>query len=203
MATAVFLSFPVYGHLAPALGVVSELVRQGERVIFFATGRSRAKIEATGAEFRCYRHGHDEFNPDPPTEGLFSDMARLSALTEQLIPEIIEEVAGLEIDYCLIDTKSLWGRLVAQILNLPAVTFSVVFAIRPGVVQPAVLVNMLYGGAEQEGLLRGLLGLNKYFGTARRIDHAHGTLSPGIVEYLGNPNPINIIFTSRAFQIGA
>jgi MGT family glycosyltransferase len=202
MATTVFLSFPVHGHLAPALGVVSELVRRGERVIFFATNRSRAKVEATGAEFRCYRHGHDEFNPNPPTEGLFSDMARLSALTEQLIPEILEELADESIDYCLIDTKSLWGRLVAQTLQLPAITFSVVFAIRPGVVEPANLVNMLYGGATQEGLLRGLTALNQYFSTARRIDHKYATISPGIVEYLGNPHPLNVIFTSRALQIG-
>ncbi len=202
MATAVFLSFPVHGHLAPALGVVSELVRRGERVILFATGRSRSKVEATGAEFRSYRHGHDEFNPNPPTEGLFSDMARLSALSRQLIPELLEDLAGESIDYCLIDTKSLWGRLVAQALKLRAITFSVVFAIRPGVVPPAELVNMLYGGASQEGLLRGLTAFNEYFDTVRSIDHEHATVSPGIIEYLGNPHPLNIIFTSRAFQIG-
>lgn len=202
MATAAFFSYPVHGHIAPALGVVGELVRRGERVLFFATERSRAKIEATGAEFRCYRHGHDEFNPDPPTDGLFSDMARLSALTEKLIPELLEQLAGEQVDYLLIDTKSMWGRLVAQVLQLPAVTFSVVFALRPGVVAPAELVNMLYGGASQDGLLRGLEGLNRYFGNVRRMDRAHGTRSPGIVEYLGNPHPLNIIFTSRAFQIG-
>ena len=202
MATAVFLSFPVHGHLAPALGVISELVRRGERIIFFATGRSRAKVEATGAEFRCYRHEHDEFNPNPPTEGLFSDMARLSALSAQLIPEILEELAGESIDYVLVDTKSLWGRLVAQTLRLPAITFSVVFAIRPGVVPPAELVNMLYGGATQDGLLRGLRALNEYYGVVRGIDRKYETVAPGIVEYLGNPHPLNIIFTSRAFQIG-
>ncbi len=202
MATAVFFSYPVHGHIAPALGVVGDLVRRGERVLFFATERSRAKIEATGAEFRCYRHGHDEFNPDPPTDGLFSDMARLSALTEELVPELVEQLAGEQVDYLLIDTKSLWGRLVAQVLKLPAVTFSVVFALRPGVVAPAELVNMLYGGASQDGLLRGLEGLNRYFGNVRRMDRANRTHSPGIVEYLGNPHPMNIIFTSRAFQIG-
>lgn len=202
MAVAVFFSYPVHGHIAPALGVVSELVQRGERVLFFATGRSRAKIEATGAEFRSYRHRHDEFNPDPPTEGLFSDMDRLSKLTEQLIPEILEELSSIHVDYILVDTKSLWGRLVAQALKRPTVTLSVVFALRPGVIQPAELVNMLYGGASQQGLLRGLNGLNQYFETVRRIDHRHSTLSPGIVEYLANPHPLNIIFTSRAFQIG-
>jgi MGT family glycosyltransferase len=202
LATAVFLSFPVHGHIAPALGVVSELVQRGERVLFFATERSRAKVESTGAEFCRYRHRHDEFNPDPPTEGLFSDMARLSALTEQLVPEILEQLSGEQVDYLLVDTKSLWGRLVAQVLKLPAITFSVVFALRPGIVQPPELVKMLYGGATQDGLLRGLTGLNHYLETVRRIDHLHGTVSPGIVEYLGNPHSLNIIFTSREFQIG-
>jgi MGT family glycosyltransferase len=202
VATAAFFSYPVHGHIAPALGVVGELVRRGDRVLFFATERSRAKIEATGAEFRCYRHGHDEFNPDPPTDGLFSDMARLSALTEKLVPELLQQLSGEKVDYLLVDTKSLWGRLVAQILQLPAVTFSVVFALRPGVVAPADLVNMLYGGTSKEGLLRGLEGLNQYFGNVRRMDRANGSRSPGIVEYLGNPHPLNIIFTSRAFQIG-
>jgi MGT family glycosyltransferase len=202
VATAAFFSYPVHGHIAPALGVVAELVRHGERVLFFATERSRSKIEATGAEFRCYRHRHDEFNPDPPTEGLFSDMARLSKLAECLIPELLEQLQGEAVNYLLIDTKSLWGRLVGQIVSLPAVTLSVVFALRPGVVAPADLANMLYGGAKLDGLLRGLNGLNQYFGTVRRIDHTYGTISPGIVEYLCNPHPLNIIFTSRAFQLG-
>ena len=201
MGTAVVLSYPTHGHIAPALGVVAELVRRGERVIFYATERSREKIEATGAEFRSYARRHDEFSPTPPTDGLFSDMARLIALTEELLPGLLNCVEEDAPDYLLIDTKSVWGRLAAQVLGIPAVTLSVVFAIRPEVVPVTDLVNLLYGGAPEDKLRAGLTSLSRYLEVARRIGKRHGSCTPGIIEYLGNPHPLNIIFTSREFQV--
>ena len=108
MGTAVVLSYPTHGHIAPALGVVAELVRRGEKVIFYATERSRKKIEETGAVFRPYGRRHDDFNPTPPTDGLFSDMARLIALTEELLPGLLNQVKEDAPDYLLVDTKSVW-----------------------------------------------------------------------------------------------
>src|SRR4051794_1737499 len=116
MGRAVALIYPTHGHIAPALGVVSELVSCGEDVVFYGTGRSRQKIEDTGAQYRFYGHGHDEFSPTPPAEGLFSDMSRLLALTEQLLPDLLTEIRAFAPDYLLIDTKSLWGRYVGQVL---------------------------------------------------------------------------------------
>ena len=203
MGRAAVLAYPTYGHIAPILPVAAELARRGEEVFFYGTGRSRAKIEATGACFRAYARGHDDFNPTPPTEGLFSDMARLAALTEDILPGLLDEVRALAPAYLLIDTKSLWGRLVGQILGIPAVTLSVVFAIRDGVIGVPELTGFLYSGAPAERLLGGLLGLGSYFETARRLTRRYATPAPGIVAYLGNPQPLNIIFTSREFQPGS
>jgi len=203
MGRAVVLAYPTYGHIAPILPVAAELARRGEEVFFYGTGRSRAKIEATGACFRAYARGHDDFNPTPPTEGLFSDMARLAALTEDILPGLLDEVRALAPAYLLIDTKSLWGRLVGQILGIPAVTLSVVFAIRDGVIGVPELTGLLYSGAPAEKLLGGLLGLGEYFETARRLMRRYGTAAPGIVAYLGNPQPLNIVFTSRELQPGS
>ncbi|HWB85715.1 MAG TPA: macrolide family glycosyltransferase [Bryobacteraceae bacterium] len=201
MSTAVVLVYPTHGHIAPALGVVAELVRRGERVVFYGTGRAREKIERTGAEFRLYARRHDAFNPTPPTGGLFSDMERLSALTEELLPGLLDEVSAAGADYLLVDTKSLWGRFVGQVLGLPAVTMSVVFGIRPDLISVPELVNHLYGGAPREGLLAGLRSLGHYFDICGRMDGHYGTAAPGIIGYLGNPHPLHIIFTSRAFQL--
>jgi MGT family glycosyltransferase len=201
VGTAVALIYPTHGHIAPVLGVVEELVRRGERVIFYATGRSRSRIESTGAEFRSYAVGHDAFSPTPPTDGLFSDMARLGALTEQLLPALSEQVRRDQPDYLLVDSKSLWGRLVGQVLETPAVTLSVVFAIQRGIIGVPDLVNGLYGGASREKMLAGLAALSRYGEIGRRLQACHGTVCPGIVEYLGNPQPLNIIFTSREFQL--
>jgi MGT family glycosyltransferase len=201
MSTAVVLSYPTHGHITPAMGVVSELVKRGENVIFYATNRSRAKIQNSGAEFRAYGRDHDHFSPTPPTDGLFSDMARLIALTEDMLPDLLDRVANDAPDYVLVDTKSLWGRLTAQILGIPAITMSVVFAIQPKLVPVPALVNGLYGGSSNDRLFTGLEGLGRYFEAARRMTQRYGTRSPGIVGYLGNPHPLNIIFTSREFQL--
>ena len=133
MARFVVLAYPTYGHIAPILPVVEELVARGDDIVFYGTGRSRARIESTGARYRAYKRRHDDFNPTPPTEGLFSDMARLAALTEETLPALLDEVSEDAPDCLLIDTKSLWGRFVGQILGVPAITLSVVFAIRDGV----------------------------------------------------------------------
>jgi UDP:flavonoid glycosyltransferase YjiC (YdhE family) len=196
------LIYPTYGHITPALAVVEELVRRGESLVFYATGRSRARVEQTGARFEAYERGHDEFNPDPPTDGLLSDMARLLALSETLLPRLLAEVAQERPDYLLVDTKSVWGRLVGQFLGLRTITLSVVFAIKPDLVAVPDLVNWLYAGASPERLVNGLQQLACYADTARRIAARHdGVRAPDIVEFLGNPQPLNIIFTSRAFQL--
>jgi MGT family glycosyltransferase len=201
MGTGVALIYPTQGHIARALGVVSDVVAHGEKVFLYGTGRSRQKIERTGAQCKLYGHGHDEFSPTHPAEGLFSDMSRLLALTEQLLPELLADVHASCPDYLLIDTKSLWGRLVAQILQIPAITLSVVFAIQPKSIGVPDLVRFLYSGANGEKLLRGLIEFTRYTAAARQLDRKYGTSSPGIIEYLGNPQPLNIIFTSREFQL--
>jgi MGT family glycosyltransferase len=201
MGKAVALIYPTQGHIAPALGVVSELVACGESVVFYGTGRSRQKIEDTGAQYRFYGHGHDEFSPSPPAEGLLSDMSRLLALTERLLPNLLADLRALAPDYLLIDTKSLWGRFAGQVLNIPAITLSVVFAIQPHSIGVPDLARFLYNGANGEKLLRGLLEFSRYTAASRQVDRRYGTVSPGIVEYLGNPQPLNVIFTSREFQL--
>jgi MGT family glycosyltransferase len=202
MARGAVLAYPTHGHIAPILPVAAELTRRGEEVFFYGTGRSRAKIEATGARFRAYSRGHDDFNPTPPTDGLFSDMARLSALTEEILPGLLQEVRELAPSYLLIDTKSVWGRLVGKVLGIPAATLSVVFAIQDGAIGIQELTGLLYSGAPAEKLFHGLLGLGAYYETARHLTRRYGVMSPGIISYLGNPQPLNIIFTSRELQPG-
>jgi MGT family glycosyltransferase len=201
VSTAAILSYPAHGHIAPALGVAKELVARGEQVVFWATGRSAKKIEATGAEFRQYGSEYNRFDPNPPTDGLFSDMVRLASLTEDLLPNLLRQVEAEQPDYLLLDTKSFWGRVIAHTLGLPAVTMSVVFAIQHGLVSAGDLVNLLYGKAPVEALLAGIHKLSSYMDVARRLGSRYGVSSPGIIDYLGNPNPLNVIFTSREFQL--
>lgn len=201
MSTTAVLCYPTHGHVAPKLAVVAELVRRGERVVYYSTERSRARIEATGAEFRPYAYPYEAFDPTPPTEGLFSDMARLITLTQQLLPELLTELRALAPDYLLLDSKSVWGNLAGQILGVPAATLSVVFALHPKLVTVDYLAPRLYGGASAAVLQRALVHLHSYMEVAQALDRQYQTRSPNVVEFLGNPQPLNIIFTSQLFQL--
>ena len=201
MGKAVALVYPTHGHITPSLAVVHELVRRGEEVVFYATPRARAQVEQTGARFRAYEASDTDFNPDPPTDGLLADMARLLALTEQTLPRLLDEIRSEAPDYILIDTKSVWGRLAAEALGLPAITMSVVFALTRDHIAVPDLVRMLYGGASRETLLDGLQDFERYAATARRLAARHGVTAPDLIDFLSNPQPLTIVFTSREFQI--
>ncbi|CAN5749932.1 glycosyltransferase [soil metagenome] len=202
MATAVVLCYPTHGHIAPKLAVVEALVRRGERVIYYSAERARAKIEQTGAEFRAYAYDYNDFDPNPPTEGLFSDMERLLKLSEAMLPGLLVELRAIQPDYLLLDSKSIWGNLAGQILRVPAITLSVVFALHEKLVDAAYLVPRLYNGATPDVLQRALLHLHSYFEVAQRLSQQYGIHCPNLVEFLGNPQPLNIIFTSQLFQLG-
>jgi MGT family glycosyltransferase len=201
MGKAVALVYPTHGHLTPSLAVVHELVRRGEEVVFYATPRARAQVEQTGASFRAYEASDTDFNPDPPTDGLLADMARLLALTERTLPRLLDEIRSEAPDYILIDTKSVWGRLAAEALELPAITLSVVFALTRDHIAVPDLVRMLYGGASRDTLVDGLQEFERYAATARRLAARHGVTAPDLIDFLSNPQPLTIVFTSREFQI--
>jgi MGT family glycosyltransferase len=201
MGKAVALVYPTHGHITPSLAVVHELVRRGEEVVFYATPRARAQVERTGAAFRAYEASDTDFNPDPPTDGLLADMSRLLALTERTLPRLLAEIRSEAPDYILIDTKSVWGRLAAQALDVPAITLSVVFALTREHIAVPDLVRMLYGGASSDTLLSGLQDFERYAATARRLAARYRVSAPDLVDFLSNPQPLTIVFTSREFQI--
>lgn len=200
MARAVFFSFPAYGHITPALAVVRELTGHGEEVHVFATERSHDAVTAAGASLHLYPAPYERFDPRPATSGLFSDMPRLLGLAEEILPSLVEAVRALAPDYVLLDTKSIWGRLTAVSLGLPAATMSVVFAIRPGVVSASDLVRMLYASAPEAGIVAGLKGFSAYAAIAQRLARHYRAPVPDLIAFLGNPQPLNVIFTSRALQ---
>ena len=55
MAKYVVINIPAYGHVNPTLAVVQELVRRGDKVVYYLTEEFRAAVEATGATFRPYQ----------------------------------------------------------------------------------------------------------------------------------------------------
>ncbi|MBV7329457.1 glycosyl transferase family 1 [Chloroflexi bacterium TSY] len=201
MSTAVFLSHPAHGHINPTLPVVAELVRRGEKVVYYATDLFRAKVEATGAEYRSF--GPQElFERQLAYGGIFGGMAGLIEATEEILPNLLAELRDDLPDYLLLEAHSVPGNLVQKILDLPAMTLCAMFAFNERLISPPALNRFMYAQAPAPVVLDGLLGLNHYTEVAQRISQRYGILCPNIIEYLSNPQPLNIVFTSQYFQIG-
>jgi MGT family glycosyltransferase len=200
MSTICIIGHPASGHINPTLPVAEGLQRRGHRVYYYATEPFRAKVEQTGSCFRSYGP-QDLFERNLSRGGLLGGMAGLIETTESILPALIRAVSLDEPDFLLVEAHAVWGNLLAQILDIPATTLCSMFAINDSLISAAELLAHLYGKSPREAAFEGLLGLSRYFDTARRLRGRYKASCPGIVNYLGNRQPLNIVFTSREFQI--
>lgn len=200
MSTAIMLNLPEAGHMHPTLPLLAELAQRGERVICYAIDPFRQAIEQAGAEFRPYPNAR-ALIPPAHAGGLFSVMAFLASATEAILPTLLEEVRAIGPDYLLIDSMSMWGALVQQVLQIPAITISSVFVTYPKMTADE-MIRMNYQHLPKEVLLSGIDALHTYFEITQRIDHQFGTQSPNIVGAFSNAQPLNILFTTGEFHPG-
>jgi MGT family glycosyltransferase len=198
MATAVILNLPEHGHMNATYPLVQELVRRGERVIYYTTEPFRRPVEAAGAEFAAYP---EAFQAPVHTGGLYSVMAFLMGYAERVLPALLKRLSDNPPDYLLIDSMCIWGNLLSQVTGIPAVMMSSVFVPNPDTVSTEEMLARAYGMAPKEVILDGIDALNTYLITSQRIDRLYGTESPDIVQFFANRQDCNILFTSRDFHL--
>jgi MGT family glycosyltransferase len=170
-------------------------------MVYYATEPFRAKVERTGAAFRSYGD-HEMFERNLGAGGMLGGMAGLIETTERILPALADALRAERPDYLLIEAHAVWGNLLAQMLEVPAATLCSMFAMNESLIDAAGLMGHLYGSAQRDLAFEGLLALGGYFEAARRLQGRFGVVSPGIVDYLGNRQRLNLVFTSREFQIG-
>jgi MGT family glycosyltransferase len=201
MAKIVVLNLPEHGHMNTTYPVVTELVRRGNEVTYYATEPYRANVEAAGAGFASYGDS-ESMRPPAHAGGLHSVMAWEMSLAEKLLPQLVKEVSAAKPDYLLTDSMCVWGNLLQQILKVPGICMASVFVPNDRHVTVEAMVQAGYGAARKELLLAGIDALNSYIEISRRIDQRFGTLSPNIVEFFSNRQGLNVVFTSREFHPG-
>lgn len=118
MATVVVFSTPWVGHVHPSLPIVAELVRRGDRVIYYCTELFRAQIAATGAEFRPLPHDFGPFLAidNPRCCEMAVEFQRCS---ERSMPQLVNELKAAAPSYVFSDFLAWWGRYAAQALGVP------------------------------------------------------------------------------------
>ena len=176
----VFLGVPAWGHVNPTLGVAAELVRRGHQVTYHCGEPHRAAIEATGAEFRAYEPGW--IQDDMPHDGDVVGLGRvIEEAARRIRPALTAELRDDPPDVIVHDSLALWGKELAAELEIPAVcsTTTLVFDRRVALSRPELLARIAAQHARQP---KALVEIRSLF------------------EMLSNREPLNLVYTSRAFQ---
>jgi len=189
MSKVLFLSAPAHGNVNPTLGLVSELIKQGEEVIYFSSDAFKVQIEATGAEFRSYIADMDMFKiGGKPFEHIHSVLHS----AEQVIADILYQVKDVKFDYLIHSMAFPFTKVVSQVLKLPTVSSLAIFA---GLRQFVEKINQPmqdFPGTEEL--------IKTFESVSQNIRETYGVQLPGsVLGLLANKGDINLVYTSRFF----
>ncbi|MEK5163636.1 macrolide family glycosyltransferase [Paenibacillus sp. FSL R5-0527] len=195
MARVLFINGGSEGHINPTLGVVQELVHRGEEVVYFVAEQFRDHVERTGAKAITFDVGKflEAFLAGGRTP--WARVGGLLRTADIVIPSVLEQTKGERFDYIIHDSMFGCGRLLAQILGLPAINSCSSFAM------------------EQTGFDRLQESLSRHFPAdvnerakqefqqlVSEVQAKYHVQAGSAYEVFCNPAPMTIVYTSRHFQ---
>lgn len=198
MSTVVFFGTPAYGHINPSLPVVTELVKRGERVLYYASEEFQYAIEHTGATFCDYEYlfWHMRETPEQVT---VKNLAALIQDCHVLTPKLLAAIQTIQPDYIIHDSQCPWGKCISQMTGLPAICSTVIFVHTRQVLLniPSNIIGkccMYIGIKQAEMQLRPAAAL---------LSEKYRIPLPDPLDIFTNVEPLNIVYTSRQFQPSA
>ena len=195
MSKVLFLSVPSHGNVNPTLGLVNELVKQGEEVIYFSSNQFKETVEKTGAVFKSYAADLDIFkaNGNGGKGGnLMGAMPKIINSAEVIIEDILHQIKDYKFDYLVHSFAFPYAKVIAGILKIPTVSSLAIFAGLRGFTErmnqpddmPAAMNEML----------------KTYAGVAQKIRDKYSVEMPeNILQLLLNKGDINLVYTSKYF----
>ncbi|MEU4420865.1 macrolide family glycosyltransferase [Actinoplanes sp. NPDC024001] len=195
MSTIAFLNIGMHGRVNPTLPVVTELIRRGHTVHYHTTPAFQAEIEAAGATVHLYPGG-DLPLPDPPTP--LTLLEGLAGASLELLPAVLADLRGIRPDLIVHDSACPWGAVAAGELHVPAASSFTTFAYGRRAPSPTRLSwDLLVAAAQRPG------SAQRYLRSRWELSRRYRTRGLPLVD-LGNiRQPLNLVFTSKAFQIAA
>ncbi|MFD0714414.1 macrolide family glycosyltransferase [Paenibacillus sp. GCM10027626] len=196
MARALFMNSGSEGHINPTIGVVQELVSRGEEVVYFTIEAFRERIEQTGATVRtldgqkfvnAFLSGGRNYLPE-----------RINGLlhtADVVIPGVLEQIKGERFDYIIHDSMFGCGRLLAQILKLPAINSCTSFA------QTKASFDEMLEQHSKKIPAEIIQPINDEFHRLTvMVKDKYDVEIHSPYEVFCNPAPLTIVYTTREFQ---
>jgi MGT family glycosyltransferase len=186
---------PAFGHINPMLIIIKELVRLGHNVTVYNGNDFRKIIESTGAKFKL-----PPISIEIPDFKEFRDSFKIAEtslmLTKNAIVPLIEEIKKDNPDFIVHDSLSLWGKLAAQYLDVPAISLV-----------PSMGINVptfFKTKNRLEILLETVIKIDRFMKISTDYSKLYKSLGlkpPIVFDIFSNSEKLNIIFTSREIQI--
>jgi MGT family glycosyltransferase len=198
MGRGIFLNVSGGGHVIATYGLVGELVQRGERIIYYEAPRFQAEIEALGAEFRPYPAILPYPGPraDYPYHHELDLPPILTWCALQWIPQLLNPIRAAAPDYIVHDSLCVWGRVIAQILGVPA--FCSVHT--PALNWPTILRHSRYWRDLPRMAVRSFASLRYFRTLSRELRDTYGVSRAGFVDLLSNVQPDTICHAPRELQ---
>ncbi|KOP80203.1 glycosyl transferase family 1 [Lysinibacillus sp. FJAT-14745] len=196
MARVLFINGGSEGHINPTIGVVQELIAQGEEVVFFTIEAFREPIEKTGATVRTF--DGQKFIKAFISGGRNHLLERVNGLlltADIVIPSVLEQIKGEHFDYIIHDSMFGCGHLLAKILKLPAINSCTSFA------QTKESFDKTIEHLSQNVPTEVLTRINDDFQLlTTKIKEKYDVDINSPYEVFCNPAPLTIVYTTREFQ---
>lgn len=196
MARVLFINGGSEGHINPTIGVVQELISRGEEVVYFSIEAFRERIEKTGAEVRTF--DGQKFIQAFISGGRNYLTERINGLlhtADIIIPSVLEQIEGEQFDYIIHDSMFGCGRLLSQILKLPAINSCTSFA------QNEQSFERMLEHLSKKTPTEDAERINNDFQSlTKKINEKYGVEITSPYEVFCNPAPLTIVYTAREFQ---
>ncbi|WMT43185.1 glycosyltransferase [Paenibacillus sp. D2_2] len=196
MARVLFINGGSEGHINPTIRVVKELISRGEEVVYFCIEAFRERIEKMGATVRTF--DDQKFIKAFISGGRNYLLERINGLlltADIVIPSVLEQIEGEHFDYIIHDSMFGCGRLIAQILKLPAINSCTTFAQTEASVEK--ILEQFYDEVPSE-IVR--LIQDKYQSLTELVKAKYDVDIKSPFELYCNPAPLTIVYTTREFQ---
>ncbi|MET3849541.1 macrolide family glycosyltransferase [Paenibacillus sp. OAE614] len=198
MARVLFINAGSEGHINPTIGVVQELTSRGEEVVYFCIEAFRERLEKAGAVVRTF--DDQKFIKAFISGGRNYLLERVNGLlmtADVVIPSVLEQIQGEHFDYIIHDSMFGCGRLLAEILKLPAISSCSTFAeSKPSFDHK---MEQFFNDLPEE-ITKPIN--DKYQSLTAMIQQKYGVEIHSPYEAFCNPASLTIVYTAREFQPG-
>ena len=196
MARVLFINGGSEGHINPTVGVVQELIARGEEVVYFTIEAYRERMEKTGATVRTI--DGQKFIKAFISGGRNYLLERVNGLlltADIVIPSVLEQIKGEHFDYIIHDSMFGCGRLLAQILQLPAINSCTSFA------QTKASFDQELEPFFNEIPIEIVKPIQDQFHSlTKMVKEKYNVEIHSPYEVFCNPAPLTIVYTTKDFQ---